>query len=62
MYFDIFLIEETPSKDNYLLGRVQCTRWYILTGANAPTAPVLDPPLQGPVGSQDNMEEIILKY
>ena len=41
----IFLIRETPSKDNYQSGLVQCTPYQIPTGGNAPAAPVLPEPL-----------------
>ena len=45
MYFACFLSRKTPSKDNFQLGQVQCTRCQIWTGANAPAKPVLLPPL-----------------
>ena len=45
MLFATFLIIKTLSYKNIPSGRVQCTRLQILTGANAPAAPVLPLPL-----------------
>ena len=45
MLFATFRIRKTLSIENYLSGRVQCTRWQLLTGENTPAAPVVPPPL-----------------
>ena len=41
----IFRLKNGHLWDNSSSGRVQCTRCWNLTGANAPAAPVLTPPL-----------------